>query len=110
MLVRNCNDVAPVTYSDDSKGVEMRPLITASEGAPHFAMRVFSLTPGGHTPYHAHAWEHQVYILEGAGSVRGADGERPVQRGDSMFVAPDEHHQFRAGSQGLHFICCAPHH
>jgi quercetin dioxygenase-like cupin family protein len=110
MLVRNRDQIVPVTYSDASRGVAMRPLITAQEGAPTFAMRVFTLDPHGHTPYHSHVWEHEVYILEGSGSVRTGDGERPLEPGDAVFVAPHEEHQFRAGPQGLQFICCAPHH
>lgn len=110
MLVRNREQVAPVTYSGDAEGVEMRPLITAAEGAPHFAMRVFTLDPAGRTPYHAHEWEHEVYILTGTGTVRGKDGERALRPGDSVFLAPNEEHQFRAGSDGLQFICCVPNH
>ena len=110
MLLRNREQVEVVTYSDDAQGVEMRPLITEREGAPHFAMRVFKLDPDGHTPYHTHAWEHEVYILAGTGTVRGADGERALRPGDAVFVAPDEEHQFRAGATGLQFICCVPHH
>ena len=45
--------------------MELRPLITKAEGAPRFAMRVFTLEPAGHTPYHAHEWEHEVYVLAG---------------------------------------------
>jgi quercetin dioxygenase-like cupin family protein len=110
MLIRNRDDVAPVTYSDTSQGVEMRPLITREDGAPGFAMRVFTLDPEGHTPYHAHPWEHQVYVLDGSGVVRTTDGERPLRRGDSVLVEPFEEHQFRAGGAGMQFICCASHH
>ena len=110
MLVRNRDDVETVTYSDDAKGVEMRPLITEKEGAPHFAMRVFTLDPEGHTPYHSHAWEHEVYILSGAGTVRGKEGERSLRPGDAVLLAPHEEHQFRAGATGLQFICCVPNH
>src|SRR5512139_559208 len=108
MLVRNREQVEPVTYSGEAKGVEMRPLITDKEGAPHFAMRVFNLAPDGHTPYHAHDWEHEVYILGGTGSVRGKEGERTLRQGDAVFLAPQEEHQFRAGPGGLQFICCVP--
>ena len=110
MRVRNRDSVTPVTYSGDAEGVELRELITERDGAPTFAMRVFALTPGGHTPFHTHAWEHEVYILAGEGSVRGAAGEQPLRAGDSVFVAPDEPHQFHGGAAGLHFICCIPHH
>ncbi|MFQ5665774.1 MAG: cupin domain-containing protein [Candidatus Binatia bacterium] len=110
MLVRNQEEVETVTYSEDAKGVEMRPLITEREGAPRFAMRVFTLHPEGYTPYHAHDWEHEVYVLDGTGSVRSKDGQRPLRGGDSVFLAPREEHQFRAGAEGLRFICCVPHH
>ncbi len=110
MLVRNRDEVEVVAYSGDAQGVEMRPLITEREGAPRFAMRVFELDPDGHTPYHSHEWEHEVYILEGTGTVRGKDGERALRAGDSVFLAPHEEHQFCAGSNGLQFICCVPHH
>jgi quercetin dioxygenase-like cupin family protein len=108
MLVRNRDEVEPVTYSDDARGVEMRPLVTEREGAPTFVMRVFKLAPEGYTPYHGHEWEHEVYILEGGDTVRGAGGERRLQPGDAVFVAPNEEHQFRAGAAGLQFICCVP--
>jgi quercetin dioxygenase-like cupin family protein len=107
MLVRNREEVEPVTFSD-AKGAEMRALITGKEGAPHFAMRVFDLAPGGHTPHHTHAWEHEVYILSGSGTVLGKEGERLLRPGDAVFLAPDETHQFRAGTQGMHMICCVP--
>jgi quercetin dioxygenase-like cupin family protein len=110
MLVRNRDEVEPVTYSGDSQGVEMRPLITQAEGAPRFAMRVFTLEPAGHTPYHAHAWEHEVYVLAGSGSVNSHDGKRTISVGDSIYIAPFEEHQLHAGPDGLQFICCAPHH
>jgi quercetin dioxygenase-like cupin family protein len=110
MLIRNQEEVAPVTYSGEAKGVEMRPLITEKEGAPHFALRVFRLDAEGHTPYHAHAWEHEVYVLGGSGVVRSGDGEHALHVGDSVFLAPHEEHQFIAGRDGLRFICCVPHH
>jgi quercetin dioxygenase-like cupin family protein len=110
MIVRNRDEVETVTYGGDAEGVEMRPLITEREGAPRFAMRIFKLDADGHTPYHAHESEHEVYILEGTGTVRGNDGERSLRAGDSVFLAPYEEHQFRAGAAGLQFICCVPHH
>ena len=107
MLVRNRERIEAVTFAD-ARGVEMRPLITATEGAPHFALRVFTVAPGGYTPHHTHAWEHEVYILSGAGTVLGNESERPLRPGDAVFLAPEETHQFRAGADGMQFICCVP--
>ncbi|MBI4515370.1 MAG: cupin domain-containing protein [Deltaproteobacteria bacterium] len=108
MLLRHHSEVAPVTYGDEAKGVEMRPLITEQEGAPTFALRLFTLAPGGHTPLHQHPWEHEVYVLAGSGSVHGAEGERPLRVGDAVFIGPGELHQFRSQA-GMQFICCIPH-
>jgi len=107
MLVRNREQVESVTFPD-AKGVEMRPMITANEGAPHFALRVFNLDPGGYTPHHTHAWEHEVYIISGTGTVLGQEGERPLRAGDAVLLAANETHQFRAGAQGMQMICCVP--
>jgi quercetin dioxygenase-like cupin family protein len=89
--------------------VTIRWLISAKEGAPNFAMRLFELEPEGYTPYHNHSWEHEVFILNGAGEITTETGPRPVEQGDAILVLPDEKHQFRnTGSQPLRFICLIP--
>jgi quercetin dioxygenase-like cupin family protein len=78
-------------------------------GAPTFAMRHFTVQPGGHTPLHKHDWEHEVYVLEGEGFVRHQDQEYPIRPGDAIFVPPNQLHQFRsAGSSHLRFLCMVP--
>jgi len=59
---------------EDAKGVTIRVLMGENVGAPTFTMRRFEIAPGGHTPFHAHAWEHEVYILSGTGKVRRRAG------------------------------------
>lgn len=90
-------------------GVRMRLLIGPQEGAGVFHMRHFEVQPGGHTPHHAHDYEHEVLILRGAGVVRSPAGDRPCQAGDVVWVPPNERHQFRnAGGEPLEFICLIP--
>ena len=48
-----------------AEGVTIRVLMGDNVGAPTFTMRHFEIAPGGRTPFHAHAWEHEVYILSG---------------------------------------------
>ncbi|HBA86278.1 MAG TPA: cupin [Verrucomicrobia bacterium] len=79
-----------------------------ADGAPTVSFRVFTLEPGGHTPYHTHAAEHMNYIIEGAGCLVDEKGtEHPVQAGDFAFVAPNEKHQYRNKGPALFKMICA---
>jgi quercetin dioxygenase-like cupin family protein len=89
--------------------VRMRMLVGPAEGAEVFHMRHFEVQPGGHTPHHAHDYEHEVLILKGRGTVKSATGDRPCQPGDVVWVPPNEKHQFvNAGNEPLEFICLIP--
>ncbi|MEQ8786654.1 MAG: cupin domain-containing protein [Pirellulaceae bacterium] len=92
-----------------SLGCTVRWLVGESDGAPNFAMRQFEVSPGGHTPKHSHPYEHEVFVLEGSGTVLEGDAEHPLQAGDVVFVRPDEVHQFRNnGAAPLKFLCLIP--
>jgi quercetin dioxygenase-like cupin family protein len=93
-----------------AEGVTIRVLMGDNVGAPNFAMRRFELAPGGRTPYHAHAWEHEVYVLSGRGKVRRAGGgESEIEGGSFVFVAPDEEHNFvNVGDAPFVFLCVVP--
>ncbi len=74
--------------------IEIREFFTDREGAPTFAMRRFDVAPGGHTPFHVHPWEHEVYILEGQGELRTEQRVQPFKKGDALFVPANVRHQF----------------
>lgn len=98
-----------VVQMEGAKGVRVRWVISDKDGAPNFAMRHFTVEPGGHTPKHSHPYEHEVYILEGEGEIFDGTGYRPFKAGDVIFVAPNEEHQFRnTGTQPLRFLCLIP--
>ena len=109
MLVRNYRQVEAEEVEEGAKDVRIRWVITESEGAPHFVMRVFEIAPGGYTPQHSHAWEHEVFILSGCGDVYSANGWQTIRAGDVVFIPGHEIHQFRnSGSQPLEFLCLIP--
>ncbi len=113
MLVRNPDEVAPLPMSmPGATGVTMRLMVGRGDGAPSFAMRLFEVAPGGHTPRHQHNYEHEVLVLEGQGQVAGGrDGStiRPIKTGDVVFMPANETHQFRnTGPQKLRFMCMVP--
>jgi quercetin dioxygenase-like cupin family protein len=111
MKVTACEQIeaAPVEMQG-AAGCRMRCLIGPEDGAPGFTMRQFELAPGGHTPRHSHAYEHEVFVLEGRGMALAASGEHPLGPGTVVFVAPQEVHQFRnTGTGPLRFLCLIPH-
>jgi quercetin dioxygenase-like cupin family protein len=111
MKIQKADDVTAQEMTQDCDGVRMRMLVGRDDGAPHFAMRQFEVNPGGHTPHHNHAWEHECYILAGEGViVDGKGNENPIRPGDCLFIPGDEMHQFRNTSdQPLRFLCMVPH-
>ncbi len=109
MIIKHYTDIKPSTYTGTPEGVAMREMITDRDGAPNFSLRVFDIQPGANTPFHSHEWEHEVFILEGSGTIRTEGAETPFERGDSVYVAPGEKHCFVADpGTPLQFICVIP--
>jgi len=97
----------PVTM-EGAKDATIRELITDRDGAPTFAMRLFELAPGGHTPLHAHPHEHEIYVLAGQGRLGGAE-PRAIQAGDAILVPGGVEHQFlNTGAETFRFLCLIP--
>ena len=95
--------------ADGAADVTMRMLIGPGDGAPTFNMRMFELAPGGHTPLHRHAWEHEVYILTGRGVCRTAGGDEPVESGHCLLVSGGDLHQFlNTGEAPMRMLCLVP--
>ena len=110
MNVKHYTDVPAQEVEGGAEGVKIRWIITQAEGAPNFAMRHFEIAPGGHTPHHAHDWEHEVFILTGRGSVVGPDGGTPLEPGTVVLVPGNEVHHFaNDGDEPLTLLCLVPH-
>jgi len=110
MKVLRVSDVPAQPVTDEgAKGATVRWLIARPERAPNFAMRLFELEPGGATPLHEHAWEHEVYVLDGTLQVVGEQGPVEVSAGTAVLVMPGERHQFRnAGNAVGRMLCMVP--
>lgn len=92
-----------------SEGASIRWLMGTNVGAPNFITRLIELQPGAATEYHQHAWEHEVFVLEGLGAVQDASGWTEVGPGSCVYVVPGEIHQFaNRGDTPLRFICVIP--
>jgi len=100
---------AEAVTMEGAKDVKVRWLINEQRGARNFAMRVFELAKGGHTPYHQHDFEHEVYVMQGKGTLKTSDDERPLEQGDIIWVPPNDMHQFlNTGNEPLFFMCLVP--
>lgn len=85
--------------------------LSREDGAPMYSYRVFTVDPGGYTPYHQHNYEHMNYIIEGEGALVNEQGEEnPLKAGDFALVMPNEKHQYRNKSDKdpMVMICGVP--
>ena len=110
MKIGKAEDIAPApVQEEDITGVRMKILMSDKDGAPNFVMRVFEVEPGGHTAFHTHTWEHEVYVLGGKGVVKEGQKDHHVEKGSFVLVAPGEEHQFiNPGTDVFKFICVVP--
>ncbi len=96
--------------SEGARDTQVQWLLDESRGAPNFALRRFSIAPGGHTPRHTHNWEHEVYVLRGEGVLVTDEGEVPLGPNQAILIRPDEEHQFCCtGAESLEMLCIVPH-
>jgi len=108
-IVRSGDVPSQLVDEEGAVGATVQWLISRSEGAPNFAMRLFEVEPDGNTPFHDHAWEHEVYMIEGEAEFVTETGPNPVSPGDAVFVEPNEKHQIRnVGKNVARFLCMIP--
>ena len=106
---RSANVTKKPVEVDGADGVEIRWLISKEDGAPNFAMRMFEIQPGGHTPYHQHPHEHEVFVVAGHGVVVDEGKERPIGPEDVVFVPGGTTHNFKStGGSVLRILCLIP--
>ncbi|MCA9302616.1 MAG: cupin domain-containing protein [Phycisphaerales bacterium] len=111
-LIRNIDEseLAPVQMEGVS-GAKMAVMIGRQDSAPHFALRQFTVDPGGYTPQHMHDYEHEVFIVSGSGTILLEGARHPIRGGDVIYVPANEEHQFRSdesGTEPLRFLCLVP--
>jgi quercetin dioxygenase-like cupin family protein len=82
----------------------------SQDDTPVYSYRVFTVEPGGHTPYHQHPYEHMNYVIEGIGALVNENGEETLLKpGDFALVNPNEKHQYRnKGNFPFKMICGVP--
>ena len=109
MKIFHYQDVEAKEVEEGASRLKVRWLITRYMRASNFAMRLFEMEPGGFSPFHNHPWEHEVFILQGEGTVIGEGYERKFRDGNVIFIPPNEKHQFKnSGKKDVKFLCLIP--
>jgi quercetin dioxygenase-like cupin family protein len=99
-----------ISRSEGAKGVYKQIPLSRKDGVPTFSFRVFTIEPGGHTPFHQHEFEHMNYVINGEGILVSEDREHELREGDFALILAGEKHQFKNSSenQNLLVICAVP--
>jgi quercetin dioxygenase-like cupin family protein len=111
MYIARLDSVAKTTPAlEGARGVHKQIPLSRQDGVPTYSFRVFTIEPGGHTPFHQHEFEHMNYVMEGEGTLVSEDREHELTEGDFALVLPGEKHQYKNSSQNqtLVMICAVP--
>ena len=111
MHVIGLDEVEKTTAAmEGAKGIYKQIPLSKKDGVPTFSFRVFTIEPGGHTPFHQHKFEHMNYVINGQGILVAEDREHELKQGDFALILAGEKHQFKnsSGKQNLLIICAVP--
>jgi quercetin dioxygenase-like cupin family protein len=107
MTVRAATSV-PAQEVKAGRSATVQVLIGPDEG-PNFAMRRFSMQPGGGMPAHTNQVEHEQYVLRGRARVGIGDQVFEVKQNDVVFIPAGVPHWYEAqGSEPFEFLCVVP--
>lgn len=111
MIVKKYDEVTnEKVQMEGANNTSIRWLIGKDSPAPNFYLRQLELEPGGHTPFHTHEWEHEIYVIEGQGQINTTGSTSlKLEKGCFALVMPGEEHQFQnTGDTTFKFLCVIP--
>ena len=107
MTVKHSNEVEAKNVSA-GKDTTIQVLISSQEG-PNFALRKFSMLPGGGMPSHTNTVEHEQYVLRGHARIGIGEEIYEVKQGDVVLIPADEIHFYEnIGTEPFEFLCIIP--
>ena len=107
MSVKHTEDVEKKDVAA-GRDTTIQVLITAQEG-PNFALRKFSMLPGGGMPRHTNTVEHEQYVLRGHAKIGLGDEVVEVKAGDVVFIPEGTVHFYEnIGTEPFEFLCIIP--
>ncbi|MBN2385788.1 MAG: cupin domain-containing protein [Anaerolineales bacterium] len=107
MPVKHARDVpASEVAAGDSTSLQV---LLSEQEAPNFAIRRFTMKPGGGMPNHTNTVEHGQYVLEGHARIAIDADEFEVRAGDVVFIPAGVPHWYtNIGEEDFVFLCIIP--
>jgi quercetin dioxygenase-like cupin family protein len=107
MSIKHAREVdSQVVKAGDKTSIQV--LITSQEG-PNFALRRFTIQPGGGMPAHTNTVEHEQYVLSGHARIGISEKEFVVNSGDVIFIPQGIPHWYKnEGEEDFVFLCAIP--
>ncbi|MCL6098426.1 MAG: cupin domain-containing protein [Bacteroidetes bacterium] len=107
MSVKKLNEVPKEEVKAATK-TTWQILIGPGEG-PNFAMRKFTIEPGGSMPMHTNTVEHEQLVLGGKAIVVIGDKTFEAKKDDVVFIPAKTPHSYQAvGNEPFEFLCVVP--
>jgi quercetin dioxygenase-like cupin family protein len=107
MPVRPADSISAQNVSA-GRGTRFQVLIGADQ-APNFALRRFTMEPGGGMPRHTNDVEHEQYVLRGRARVGIGDEVFDVGPDDVVYIPAGVPHWYEAqGDEPFEFLCVVP--
>lgn len=107
MSVKKLNEVQKEEVKAATK-TSRQVLIGPSEG-PNFAMRKFTIEPGGSMPMHTNTVEHEQLVLGGKAIVVIGDKTFEAKKDDVVFIPAKTPHSYQTvGNEPFEFLCVVP--
>lgn len=107
MSHRRAEDV-PAEEVRAGEGTVRQVLIGPDEG-PNFALRRFTMQPGGGMPRHTNQVEHEQYVLRGRARIGVGDQVHEVAADDVIYIPAGVPHWYETvGEEPFEFLCAVP--
>lgn len=101
-------EAIPAQPVEAGTATESRVLVGASDGAPHFAMRRFTMGRGGGMPRHTNTVEHEQYVLRGRARITVGERVHEVGPDDVLFIPAGTPHAYEVVQEPFEFLCVVP--
>ncbi|MBN1532111.1 MAG: cupin domain-containing protein [Spirochaetes bacterium] len=106
-VVRHFSEIGAIPVdADGAVNTTKRLLLGSGDGVPLFSVRMFEVGPGGRTPSHSHDFEHEIFVLEGSGTLVTASERLSMPAGSALFIPPMERHHMENGGESIMRILC----